>query len=110
MFKTRSLAAESCKNGKILISDIPAKSSRTIKIGDIISIRYENFTKTIIVKDFLPSRVSAALAVQCYDDLTSEEEYEKLNFNKELNFEHRPKGFGRPTKKNRRNLDNLKQY
>lgn len=108
LFKTRTLAAEACKNNKVLISDIAVKSSRIVKIGDIINIKYNNYTKTINVKNFLRTRGNAALTSQCFDDLTSQDEYEKLKFNKELNFEHRPKGIGRPTKKNRRELDNLK--
>lgn len=108
MFKTRTLASEFCKNGKIIISNIPAKSSRIVKMGDIIDIKYENYTKTIIVKNFLRSRGNATLASQCYDDVTSNEEYEKLKFANEPKFEYRQKGLGRPTKKNRRTIENLK--
>jgi len=108
MFKTRSLAAEACKSGKVIIDNLIVKASRNIKIDDKIQINYGNYTKTIIVKDFLRSRLSAVLASRYYEDLTPEEEYNKMKGVKEIDFEFRPRGLGRPTKKERRVIETLK--
>ena len=108
MFKTRTLATEACKNGKIIVNGTVAKASRILKAGDIIQIKYNYYTKTIFVKDFLSSRVNAASAIKFYDDLTPDDEYNKLKLAKEVIFEYWPKGLGRPTKKNRRIIEKFK--
>jgi ribosome-associated heat shock protein Hsp15 len=108
VFKTRSMATNACKKGKVLIDDISAKPSRSVKIGEIIQVKNPPIMKTFKVKGPLGKRVSAKLAVQYVEDLTPEEEIEKLRLSRSDFFGFREKGAGRPTKKERRILDKLK--
>ena len=108
-FKTRSLASEACKGGRIKIEGVPAKASREIKIGDIIEFRSGQLSKKIKVTQILKNRVNASLAVQNYEDLTTPEEYERLEFINQMKTEKRDRGIGRPSKKDRRDIDRLKE-
>lgn len=108
-FKTRSLATEACKGGRIKIEGVPAKASREIKIGDIIEFRSGQLSKKIKVTQILKNRVNATLAVQNYEDLTTPEEYERLEFINQMKTEKRDRGIGRPSKKDRRDIDKLKE-
>ena len=109
VFKTRSLAAEACKAGRVTIDDKPVKPSREVKIGDIISVRINPIVKTVKVIQLIKNRVSAKLAVDSCEDLTPKEEYDKLKMTRELNYEIRDRGVGRPTKKERRIITKLKK-
>ncbi|MBE9481395.1 MAG: RNA-binding S4 domain-containing protein [Bacteroidetes bacterium] len=110
IFKTRNQAADACKAGKVKIDGSNVKPSREIKINDIITVQIGALTKTIKVTGIIKNRVSAKLAVDYVEDLTPEEEYEKLKLMKEVNFEKRDRGFGRPTKKERRIITKLKKF
>ena len=79
LFKTRTLAAETCRSGKVTINDNPVKASREIKTGEIVKIRHGQFTKTIRIIGILENRVSAKLVVNFIEDLTPPEEYKKLD-------------------------------
>jgi len=107
-FKTRSQATEACKNGRIKVNGSPAKASREIAIGDKIELRQDQLNKSIQVKNIIKNRVNATLAAEQYTDLTPEEEYERIAFIKEMKMERRDRGAGRPSKKDRRNIDQLK--
>jgi len=109
LFKTRSQASETCKSGKISISNSGVKPSREVRIGDIIVIHSILLTKTVKVKGLVENRVSAKLVESYLEDITPEEEYIKLKLKKEINFELRPRGLGRPTKKERRSIEKLKK-
>ncbi len=109
LFKTRSQATEACRSGKVTIDDQSMKPSREARIGDIIVIRQGPLTKTVQVKELLKSRVGAKLVPDYMVDLTPEEEYTKLQMMREVNFEIRDRGIGRPTKKERRIIDRLKK-
>lgn len=109
VFKTRSLASQACKAGKIKIEGKNVKASREVKFDDIISIQIGQLLKTIKVKGLIKNRVSAKLAVENYEDLTPAEEYEKIKVQKEVNYEYRDRGSGRPTKKERRIITKLKK-
>ena len=109
IFKTRSLAGEACKSGKVIINDIPVKPSREVKLDDIITIRLRQLTKTVQVTGLLKNRVAAKFVINYLADLTPKEEYDKLKMTKETNYEHRQRGFGRPTKKERRLIEKLKK-
>lgn len=110
IFKTRNQAADACKAGKVKIDGSNVKPSKEIKINDIITVQIGALTKTIKVTGIIKNRVSAKLAVDYVEDLTSEEEYEKLKLMKEVNFERRDRGVGRPTKKERRIITKLKKF
>ncbi|MCX7696399.1 MAG: RNA-binding S4 domain-containing protein [Bacteroidales bacterium] len=107
IFKTRSLATNACKQGKVTINNLPAKPSREVRVNDIISITFSYYKKTIFVLDIPPSRVGAALIHKYVEDRTPAEEYERRNqMQKQAHsFYFRPPGSGRPTKKERRALE-----
>jgi ribosome-associated heat shock protein Hsp15 len=107
LFKTRTLAATFCRAGKIKLNGEPVKPSRSIKVGDIVSYRTGPIIKTLRLEGFPSSRVSAKLVSQFCTDLTPAEEYEKLKLveSAERPFFH--SGKGRPTKRDRRKLDDL---
>ncbi|HPK04823.1 MAG TPA: RNA-binding S4 domain-containing protein [Bacteroidales bacterium] len=108
IYKTRSLASEACRAGKVKISGITVKPSREIKAGDIIVINLSPLTKTVEVLEPIKNRVGAKLVPQFANDLTPQEEYDKVKLINEMNFERRDRGSGRPTKKQRRLIDYLK--
>lgn len=105
LFKTRTLAAEACRGGKIKLNGDTIKPSRLLKTGDEISFRSGIITRIVKVIEFPPSRVSAKLVAGFMEDLTPPEEYAKA---KEATEFERPffyTGKGRPTKKDRRRID-----
>ena len=108
IFKTRNQATTACKKGKILIKNKPVKPSRIIDIDDIVVIKKLPVVYTYRVKELLEKRVAARQVNQYIEDLTSDEELKKLKIRKMQNFIIREKGMGRPTKKERRTLDRLK--
>lgn len=108
LFKTRSLASEACRAGRITIDGVAAKPSRDLKPGDILVVGMGTLKRTIGVKALLTNRVSAKLVPEYLNDLTPPEEYERLQILKELSWERRPRGTGRPTKQERRSIDRLK--
>lgn len=110
IYKTRSLATEACKNGRVKIDDQPVKASRNLKIGDVLAINQNPLNKVVRVKAFLTNRVAAKLVIDYLEDLTPAEEYERVQMIRDLNWERRPKGLGRPTKQDRRQIDELKKY
>lgn len=108
IYKTRTLAGDSCRAGKIKIDGIAVKPSRVLKTGDVMTVSMGPLTRTLRVKSLIHNRVSAKLVPDSLEDLTPPEEYERIKFMHELNAEHRDRGTGRPTKKERRNIDKLK--
>ncbi len=110
IFKTRSQATVACRAGKVSIGGINVKPSREVKPDEIINIRLRAFTRIVRVKGILSNRVSAKLAVEYMEDITPQEEIEKKHMMKELNYEYRHRGLGRPTKKHRRLIERLKKH
>lgn len=110
LFKTRTLAGEACRGGKIKMGTQAVKASKEIKEGDIIEVHTGQINKTIQVKAISGNRVSAKLVENLMIDLTPAEEYDRLQLMKEFNAEKRQRGVGRPTKKERREIDQLKQH
>ncbi|HOV12099.1 MAG TPA: RNA-binding S4 domain-containing protein [Bacteroidales bacterium] len=108
IYKTRSLATEACRNGKVYVGDQAIKASREVKINDIIYIHQHQITKSVKVIALLEKRVSAKLVEQFMEDLTPASEYEKVETIKAVSFVYRPKGAGRPTKKERRDIEKYK--
>ena len=99
-----------CKSGKIKINDTNVKPSREVKLGEIISVNLSTLQKKVKVTGLLLNRVSAKLVENYMEDLTPPEEYEKLKMKREVGFEYRQRGIGRPTKKERREIEILKKY
>ena len=107
VFKTRSDAADAIRNNRVLVNDAYAKPSREVKIGDRISVRRQAVTYQYKVLDLVSSRQGAKLVPQYCLDITPQEELAKLNVPRETIFVFRDRGTGRPTKKERRELDSL---
>lgn len=107
IFKTRSQASEACRRGRVMVGDQVVKASREINISDHIVVRKPPVVYTYRVKGLIEKRVSAKIAMEYFEDLTSVDEINKLRI-KETFFVQRERGAGRPTKKERRDLDRLK--
>lgn len=111
IFKTRSKASEACRSGKVSVNDKSVKSSYSVKINEIIAVKSPPIVRLFQVKGLAVKRVSAKLAVDLVEEVTPPEELEKLRqFWKDpvrFIFAPREKGAGRPTKKERRQLDKL---
>lgn len=107
IFKTRSQATEACKKGRVIIDDVQVKPSRAIKLSDVVTVRKPPVIYTYRVTGFPTSRVGAKLVPEYLEDMTSPEELDKLKINNAI-FLQRDKGAGRPTKKERRELDKIR--
>ncbi len=110
IFKTRSQATTACRSGKVRISDNAVKPSREVRVLDIITVSQPPVLRTMKVTGLIENRVSAKLAVDFVEDLTPKEEYDKARGMHDHSFEFRPRGLGRPTKRERRTIENLKKY
>jgi ribosome-associated heat shock protein Hsp15 len=106
-FKTRTEAADACKGGKVKVDGVSAKASRDVKAGEIIKIRKGAVEYTYRVVEPTEHRVGAALVPQYAENLTPESELLKLKAPVETFFVTRDRGAGRPTKKERREIDEL---
>jgi ribosome-associated heat shock protein Hsp15 len=104
VFKTRSQASDSCRHGHVQVAGQPVKPSRLVRIQDVIVVKKDQMTRTFKVLQLLDRRVGAAAAKEYAEDLTPASEFEKP---REPYFHPfvRPRGTGRPTKKERRQLD-----
>ena len=110
IFKTRTLSGEKCKSGKVHINEKRVKASNEVKVNDLVRVRKEGFELQYKVLKIIQKRVGAPVAVTCYEDLTPEEELRKYQswFVGKARPEIRGKGEGRPTKKQRREIDEFK--
>jgi len=109
IYKTRSIAAEECRKGKILINNVQVKPSRIILDEEIITVKKLPVVFTYRVIEPIETRVSAKLVGQFIEDLTAENEKAKINLKQAVGIVYRDKGTGRPTKKDRRVMDKLKE-
>lgn len=109
LFKTRSQATDACRGGKVKIEGHNVKPSREVNIDDVIELQMGPIKKTIKVLQIIKNRVAAKLVPDLAEDQTPAEEYERLDMQRQLNHERREHGIGRPTKKDRRDIDKLKK-
>ena len=109
IFKTRSIAADACKNGRITIGGVKQKASKMIKEGDIIEVRKPPITYAFKVLKAIQNRVGAKLVPEVLENVTPKEQLELLEMNRISGFVGRARGTGRPTKKERRDLDEFIQ-
>ena len=107
LFKTRSQATEACKGGRVKLNGDAMKPAKDLKPGDVISFKSGIIMKTVKVLAFPPARVSAKLVPQFYEDLTPASEYEKIREMKEIGPPVFYTGKGRPTKRNRRKMEDF---
>ena len=109
IFKTRSIAADACKNGRVTIGGVKQKASKMIKEGDIIEVRKPPITYSFKVLKAIQNRVGAKLVPEVLENVTAKEQLELLEMNRIGGFIGRARGTGRPTKKERRELDDFSQ-
>ena len=105
IFKTRSIAADACKNGRVTLNGMNMKPSRTIKEGEVVSVKKPPVTYSFKVLKAIEQRVGAKLLPEIYENVTDPKQYELLHRSRISGFIDRAHGTGRPTKKERRALD-----
>ena len=108
LYKTRATANEACSSGRVRINGSPAKPAQRVKAGDIIVSRRKGFSRTYQVVKVIEKRVGAPVAVECYVDETPEEAKPKpRSMDKRIDaaWAERPTGTGRPTKRDRRQME-----
>jgi len=108
VFKTRNQSADACRGGKVKVDGQKVKPSKEVKEGDVVEIQQGIFKKKLKILKAAKNRVSAKLVPDLAEDLTPAEEYEKMELLRQLNYEKRNRGAGRPTKKERREIERLK--
>lgn len=109
LFKTRTASADAVSSSRVKVNDTVVKASFLISIGKEITIRDGSMRKKYLVKGIIEKRVGAVIAQQYYEDITPEEEKQKILMQKNFPSAFREKGSGRPTKKERRDLDDWMQ-
>jgi ribosome-associated heat shock protein Hsp15 len=107
LFKTRSTAAEACKKGRIIVDEVNAKASRMIKPGDTINIKAPPITRAYKVLDVSEKRMGAKLTPGFINEITTPDQLEILELTRLTNSQGRQRGLGRPTKKDRRDIERL---
>ena len=107
LYKTRSIAAEACRSGRIIINGIQVKPSHAVKRNETIIVKKLPVIYTYEVLELVGNRVSAKSVADFIRDLTPDEEKNKISIAKSSGFGYRPKGYGRPTKKERRTIDKI---
>ena len=111
IFKSRTIATDACKSGKVKLEGNNLKPSFLLQRGETLEVKKNGFNLQYKVIDLIEKRVSAPLAQVCYEDLTPQEELDKYKewYVGKSGVESRSKGAGRPTKKERRNIDSYKK-
>ena len=105
IFKTRTIAADAIKNGRVTIQGVNVKPSRMVKEGEVVSVRKPPITYSFKILKTIEQRVGAKLLPEIYENVTPSDQYELLEMNRISGFVARQRGTGRPTKKERRALD-----
>ena len=105
IFKTRTIAADACKNGRVTIEGVNVKPARRVKVGETVSVRKPPITYSFRILKTIEQRVGAKLLPEIYENVTAPEQYELLEMTRISGFVDRARGTGRPTKKDRRSLD-----
>ena len=110
IFKSRTLAADACKSGQVRIGEKVVKPSEGVAVGQMVHVRKGGYNLDFLVKKLIEKRVGAPIAITCYDNLTPEEEMDKYKdwFIGKSGAEVRDRGKGRPTKRERREIDDFK--
>ncbi len=105
IFKTRTIASEACKKGRVVIDNVAVKPSRTVRKGDIVQVKKPPVIFSFRVLELADKRMGAKLVPGFMENITPPEQYEMLELNKISGFIDRQRGTGRPTKKERRDLE-----
>lgn len=107
IYKTRSMATEACRKGHVSIAGQPVKPSRSVHAGEIIKVRKSPVTRTFRILELAEKRMAASLTTNHIEDITPPEELEIVEMQKNMRWITRDPGTGRPTKKERRDLDDF---
>lgn len=107
LFKTRSQATEACSKGHVWVGDLPVKASRTVKNGDVVKVRRAPIYRSYKILAMLDKRVGAKELPLYMEEVTPQSELDLLAMQKDMQWITRDKGTGRPTKKDRRELDDF---
>ena len=110
IFKTRTIAADACKNGRVTIGGVCVKPSRPLKEGEVVSVRKPPVTYSFRVLKAIQQRVGAKLLPEVYENVTTPDQYELLEMTRISGFVDRARGTGRPTKKDRRAIDAFLEF
>ncbi|MFO8054576.1 MAG: RNA-binding S4 domain-containing protein [Bacteroidales bacterium] len=110
LFKTRSKATQACKKGNVKINGQPAKPAADIKPGDLLHLKKDHLNLQVKVVELLEKRVGAKIAAEYMEDQTPQQEYHKKENAEHTNYEYRERGLGRPSKKQRREIEKLKRF
>ena len=105
IYKTRSIAVDAIKNGRVTIDSVSVKPSRTVKAGEVVSVKKPPVTYSFRILKPIEQRVGAKLVPEIYENVTDPSQYELLEMSRISGFVDRARGTGRPTKKERRALD-----
>ena len=105
IYKTRTIASDACKNGRISVNGVLVKPSRMVKADDVIAVRKPPVTYSFRIIKPIEQRVGAKLLPEVYENVTTADQYELLEMNRISGFVDRARGLGRPTKKDRRAMD-----
>ena len=105
IFKTRTIAADACKNGRVTVDGQTLKPARTVKVGEVVSVKKPPITYSFKNLNAIETRVGAKLISEVYENVTDPKQYELLEMSRISGFIDRARGTGRPTKKDRRALD-----
>lgn len=109
IFKTRSIAADACKNSRVTIGGVNVKPSHLVKVGEVVSVKKPPITYSFKILKTIEQRVGAKLLPEIYENVTDAKQYELLEMSRISGFVDRARGTGRPTKKERRALDAFAQ-
>jgi len=107
IYKTRSQASEACRKGHVSIGDLPVKPSRAVHVDEVVKVRKSPVIRSFKVLSLAEKRMSAKLTIDFLEDVTPPEELEILEMQKNMRWLERDRGTGRPTKKDRRELDDF---
>ncbi|MBR5686824.1 MAG: RNA-binding S4 domain-containing protein [Prevotella sp.] len=105
IFKTRTIAADACKNGRVTIGGMNVKPSRMLKEGEVVDVRKPPVTYSFRVIKCIEQRVGTKLLPEIYENVTDPKQYEILEMSRISGFVDRARGTGRPTKKDRRSME-----
>ncbi|MBD5303311.1 MAG: RNA-binding S4 domain-containing protein [Bacteroides sp.] len=109
VFKTRTIATDACKKGRVTIGGNPVKPSRAIKEGDVIDVKKPPITYSFRVKRVTGNRLGAKLVPEYLENITPQSQYDLLEMTRISGFVDRRKGLGRPTKRDSRELSRFKE-
>lgn len=109
VFKTRSIATDACKKGRVMMGGVAVKPSRSVKVGDVVDVRKPPVTFSFRVKALSPGRLGARLVPDYLENITPQSQYDLLEMTRISGFVDRRKGLGRPTKRDSREMSRFRE-